>query len=279
MKGTSSIPVGIAFRAETETVADDPLVTALEETYERVENPLELMDPVQVRASYHSLHCLRMSPASDRGVDERYLDEVLQRITESGRYSALSDHLGTTTIGDVELGHFVPPQRTRTCLNATVDNVNKILSRSGFPSFFLENIAHFGHPDQGLVEMTELQFIRRLVEETGVGILLDVTNAYANSLNLPADYPDVEEYLEEMIEIAPRLQIHVAGGHYAEDGCYLDSHAYAVPDEVWALLGRVVRAGGTKTQAVFIERDNNLEGEHGLLNEILRARSILSLGE
>jgi len=78
-------------------------------------------------------------------------------------------------------------------------------------------------------EMSEPAFFNRLYAETGCGMLLDLHNLYANSLNIGIS---VEEYLAELNpEIV--VEFHLAGGD-ALRGFHTDSHSRPTPAAVWA---------------------------------------------
>lgn len=79
------------------------------------------------------------------------------------------------------------------------------------------------------LEMSEPEFFNRLHAETGCGMLLDLHNLYANTLNLGLS---AEEYLSG---IDPTIvkEIHLAGGDWLK-GHYTDSHSRPTPPPVWA---------------------------------------------
>jgi uncharacterized protein (UPF0276 family) len=76
--------------------------------------------------------------------------------------------------------------------------------------------------------MTEPAFFNRLHAETGCGMLLDLHNLYANTLNLGIQ---AEEYLSE-IDPEIVVEIHLAGGDWLK-GHYTDSHSRKTPSPVW----------------------------------------------
>ena len=73
-------------------------------------------------------------------------------------------------------------------------------------------------------DMSEPAFFNRLHAKTGCGMLLDLHNLYANTLNLGIS---ADEYLAELDpEIV--VEIHLAGGDWLK-GHYTDSHSRRTP--------------------------------------------------
>jgi uncharacterized protein (UPF0276 family) len=136
--------------------------------------------------------------------------------------------------------------------------------------FLLENnVYYFRYPDQ---DLSEEEFLNRLCDRSGCGVLLDLHNLYTNSVNhhFPAD-----EYLGNL-DLANVTEIHIAGG-VPMMGFHTDSHTGPVLDPVWRLLEAVVplapRLRGVTFE--FHESSYGLLGESGILEQIDRARAIL----
>ena len=135
--------------------------------------------------------------------------------------------------------------------------------------FYLENIAALFY-FKGT--MSEAEFLTRVLQRTGCGWLLDVTNLYANARNHGYD---AAAFLRQVVPTATRLQIHLSGGYFdAEAGLYMDSHSRPVPDEVWSLYRQALELGRGKVDAVFIERDQDFPDEAGWRAEFRRAHGI-----
>lgn len=109
--------------------------------------------------------------------------------------------------------------------------------------------------------MSESAFISCILEETGCGLLLDVTNLYTNSINFGFD---PLRWLDS-IPCDRIVQLHVAGGHWS-NGSLIDSHSLPVPDAVWSLVDAACRRAPVK--AACIERDENLPAFSELCAEI-----------
>ena len=268
--------IGYALWEENLSLLGDPLLTGGEITFERVDDPLRLGRYLGgLDLAYISVHALNLSPASPEPPPRAYLDALLALAEENGA-AAVSDHLGFTRDGGggVEIGHFAPPPFTSAALDATCRNLDLIQSHFRSLPFYLENIAALFH-FKGT--MSEAEFLTRVLQRTGCGWLLDVTNLYANARNHGYD---ASAFLCQVVPAAPRLQIHLSGGYFdAEAGLYMDSHSRPVPDEVWGLYRQALELGRGKVDAVFIERDQDFPDEAGWRAEFRRAHGIAHVVE
>jgi uncharacterized protein (UPF0276 family) len=260
---------GYALWPENRDILGRPGVNAVEVTFERVDDPLRQGSLfTDAGIDYVSVHALKLSPASPDAATPEYLDAILDLADEVGAV-ALSDHLGFTRGGGVELMHFAPPPFTQAALDVTCRNLDRIQRHFRGRPFYLENIASLFHFHG---TMTEADFLARVLQRTGCGWLLDVTNLYANARN---HHFDAGDFLAQVLPVAPRVQIHLSGGFYdAEAGRYIDSHSAPIPEAVWHLYREALELGRGKIDAVFIERDLDFPEEQAWLDEATRARRI-----
>lgn len=219
------------------------------------------------------MHTLDLSVSSPEPPDVKYLDALVEVANENGA-SAITDHLGFThgVAGGFGVGHVMAPPFTEAALDATCRNIDVIQRHFGNFKFYVENLAHF-FAWQG--ESDEITFMTRILERTGCGLLLDITNSYANQQNFG---DDTGEFIRAVIPAAHRVQMHLAGGYFDESwGRYIDSHSESIPTEVWTLYEEALTVGRGKVDAVFIERDWKFPREEGWRNEVHRAKYIAEL--
>jgi hypothetical protein len=263
--------IGYALREQNRPILDDPAIDAVEVTFERADDPLRVERYIgELAPRYVSIHALKLSPGSPDPPAEEYMAR-LKAIAEENDAHAISDHLGFTrdSAGGTELGHFAPVPMTRAALDATSRNIDLLQQYFDPLEFYIETIACLFRLEG---EMTEADFLGKLLRRTGCGWLLDVTNVYANAINFKFD---PREFIDVVLPDAPRVQIHLAGGVFDEKvGMYIDSHSHPVPDDVWALYRHALRRGRGKIEAVFIERDQNFPDEDDWRGEARRAREI-----
>jgi uncharacterized protein (UPF0276 family) len=270
--------IGFGLRPENRHLLADPSARpAVEITLEHADDPLRIDRFLAANhPPYVSIHSLELSLSSPVTPPEEYMD-TLNAIALENDATAVSDHLGFTrdSSGKHAMGHFAPPPFSPDALRATRRNVEWIQNRlSGLP-FYVENIAYFfALPGP----MSEAEFLRRLMADTGCGWLLDVTNLYANSINHGYD---ARAFLDEVMPVASSVQMHLAGGFMdRKSKFYIDSHSEPVPQPVWDLYDYALQLGRGKVEAVFIERDDNFPQTQGWLDELDHARRIaVSVGE
>ncbi|PIM50353.1 hypothetical protein CS062_25495, partial [Roseateles chitinivorans] len=109
-----------------------------------------------------------------------------------------------------------------------VDNIHRTRAQLDVP-LAVENIASFVEWPES--DLTESEFLTELVDRTGVLLVLDVANVYANARNRGRDP------LRELTRL-PVEQVaysHVAGGRDGAD-FYHDTHAARTPPEVLDLV-------------------------------------------
>ena len=263
--------IGYAIREQNRPILDDPAINAAEMTFERTDDPLRVDRYIQeLDFDYTSVHALKLSVCSPEPPNQKYLDS-LKTIALENDAVAVSDHLGFTrdTDGGVEIGHFAPPPYTEAALKCTCRNIARIQQYFGEIRFYVENIAYLFQFDG---TMSEAKFLGRVLNNTGCGWLLDVTNVYANAMNFGYDS---YQFIEEVMSATNSVQMHLAGGYYNEQAkMYLDSHSHPIPEEVWDLYEYSLELANGRAKAVFIERDQNFPDEDGWRQEIHKAREI-----
>lgn len=263
--------IGYAIREQNRPILNDPAINAAEITFERADDPLRIDRYIQDNDFDHvSVHALKLSVASPEPPGERYM-KALKAIAMENGAASISDHLGFTRDGHhgVEMGHFAPPPYTEPALEATVRNIDIIQKYFGDICFYVENIAYL-FAFEGT--MSEAEFLRRVLKQTGCGWVLDVTNVYANATNFGFD---AYEFIAEVMPEAERVQMHLAGGFYDDKAeMYIDSHSHPIPEAVWDLYRHSLELGRGKVDAVFIERDQNFPDEAGWREEVRTTRQI-----
>jgi uncharacterized protein len=259
---------GISFRPawRWEVVRHRAELGAVECIPDDVAGPSGLRDLLLIRDAVPVLlHGIGLSLGSAEGLDPARLAH-LARVVEAVRPPWLSEHIAFTRAGGFEIGHLMPLPFTREAVAAVARNV-AVLKRAipGVP-IALENIAYtFTHPDS---EMTEAGFVRAVLDEADVHLLLDLENVHANSRN--HGYDPIAHL--ESLPLERVVEVHLAGG-VVRGGEYADTHTRPVPEESWALLEWLAPRADVK--AVLIERDDDLPPFAELLAEVRRAGDIL----
>lgn len=117
-------------------------------------------------------------------------------------------------------------------------------------------------------DMSEIDFIRAVLEEADCDLHLDVNNLYVNSVNFGFDPFDFLKQLPgERI-----VYIHTAGHLRLAPDLIVDTHGAAVIDPVWALLDETYRRFGVAP--TLLERDINIPPLGELVPEIERIAAL-----
>ena len=202
-------------------------------------------------------HGISLSLGSAEGIDTDRVDN-LARVAALLDAPLVSEHVAFVRAGGAEAGHLLPVPRTYEALDVLARNIT--VTQSGLPvPLAVENIAAlFDWPDD---ELSEGEFLAELIERTGVTLVLDIANVYANALNRRRD-PWTELQRLPVDRIA---YCHIAGGS-VRDGMYHDTHTDPVPPEVLELLTEATRSGFAS--ALMLERDGHYPPAAELLDEL-----------
>ena len=165
-------------------------------------------------------HGIKLSIGSASPIPEQYLRDMKWLTDDVGAYY-YSDHYALTHDDDMlDIGHLSPLWFTKEMLAHVCSRVDQIQQFIGKP-LVLENItAPFTIPE---ADYEELEFISRVCEKTGCGLLLDVTNVFINAFNQKKDAMQ----LVRQYPLQNLVHIHLAGGEIHE-GVFYDSHSQGI---------------------------------------------------
>ncbi len=146
-------------------------------------------------------------------------------------------------------------------VSARVRRVQDLLERR----IALENASYYAAPGQ---RMSELAFIRAVLERADCDLLLDVNNIWVNSIN---HRYDPVAFLDGLPLERVRY-VHVAGHYVEAEDLRVDTHGSDVIDPVWGLLEHAYsRLGPAPT---LLERDFNIPPLPDLLAELAQIRRL-----
>ena len=175
-------------------------------------------------------HGIGLSLPSAMPLDEAVLDQVAASHRDLG-YEWYSEHLSMflaphRSVPNAQAGMGLPVPFDEEMLRLVAPKVRQLSDALGGARILMENGTIFSEVPEP--DMSEPEFFNRLAAEAGAGMLLDLHNLYANSLNLGVD---AEAYLAALDpEIV--VEIHLAGGDRLK-GHYTDSHSRRTPSPVW----------------------------------------------
>jgi len=207
------------------------------------------------------MHGVSLSIGSTDPLDRSYVRK-LRDLAERVDAAWISDHLCWTGIGGRNTHDLLPMPLTEQSLAHVADRVRAVQDWLGRP-IALENPSSYLEFRASTIP--EWEFLGRLTDETGCGLLLDVNNVYVSAANHGFD---AETYIDAVP--ADRIvQIHLAG--CSDHGTHLiDTHDHPVAAPVWPLYARAQRrTGGVAT---LLEWDARIPAYPDLLAELGKAR-------
>ena len=210
-------------------------------------------------------HGVNTSVGSLEPLDEAYLAKAAN-VARRLDCQWFSEHLAFTHCDDVEIGQLIPVQFSEENMAFIAGKIRAASRALGVP-MLIENIAYyFTIPGSTL---SEIDFILRILETARCGLLLDIHNLYANSINHDFDpYTFIDRVPAEAV-----VEIHVAGGAWYE-GMYVDTHGHAISEEVLALVDYALAT--KQPRAIVLEREKNFPPMPLLLGEIRELRRLWS---
>ncbi|MDX2141724.1 MAG: DUF692 domain-containing protein [Rhodospirillaceae bacterium] len=228
---------------------------------------LAMLDEIRKRHPI-SCHGVGLSLGSAQGVDAAHL-ERLQRLFERVRPGLVSEHLSWSVIDGAYINDLLPLPYTEESFKVVADNISRAQDAFGRrilienPSSYLEFTA---------TTMPEWEFLTRLADRTGCGLLLDANNVFVSAAN---NGFDARHYLSQ-IPASMIGEIHLAGHSVEDEGesrVLVDTHGAHVCDPVWTLYRELVaRIGAAPT---LIEWDMDIPAFAELSREAGRAQSIM----
>jgi uncharacterized protein len=129
----------------------------------------------------------------------------------------------------------------------------------------VEHVSYYAAPAQ---EMSELDFVRAVLDEADCNLLLDVNNIWVNSINHGYD---ATAFLQGL-PLERVVYCHVAGHFDEAEDLKVDTHGSPVIDPVWQLLADA--CGRLPGLPVLLERDFNFPPLPELLQEVAEVRRI-----
>ncbi|NYT41248.1 DUF692 domain-containing protein [Sphingomonas sp. R-74633] len=209
------------------------------------------------------LHGVSLSIGSTAPLDMGYLAK-LRDLAERFRPLWISDHLCWTGVQGVNSHDLLPIPLTEAALDHVAGRVAAVQDFLGRP-LIVENPSTY--LEFRASQMHEAEFLARLCELTGCGLLLDVNNVHVSSFNHaldPLTYIDA-------IPAEHVVQVHLAGP--SDHGTHLiDTHDAPVPDAVWPLYARLWERCGPV--ATMVEWDANVPAFDVVAAELAKARRV-----
>lgn len=211
------------------------------------------------------MHGVSLSIGSTDPLDFDYLQK-LKRLAGEIRPAWVSDHVCWTGVMGVNTHDLLPIPFTEESLahvSARVKVVQDFLERP----LVLENPTTYARFT--VSTMSEWDFLARLSDDTGCGLLIDVNNVYVASVN--HDF-DAGEYLRALPHYRI-VQLHL-GGHTDVGTHVIDTHDRAVSEAVWEVYRAAIEMTGPVS--TLLEWDEDIPPLPMMQAELERARSFVA---
>lgn len=207
------------------------------------------------------MHGVSLSIGSADPLDFEYLAR-LKRLADSIGAVLVSDHVCWTGVAGINTHDLLPIPFTEASLAHVIRRIRTVQEFLERPLLLENPSTYVGFAGSTL---TEWEFLTRMAQETGCGLLLDVNNVYVSSVN--HDFDPVE-----YVRCLPHdrvAQIHLAG-HTQVGTHVIDTHDCPVADCVWQLYRLAGELAGEVP--ALLEWDDRIPSFPELQAELGKAR-------
>ncbi len=201
-------------------------------------------------------HGLSLSIGGPAPIDVDFVRRI-KTFLDQHRIAVYSEHLSYCS-GKGHLYDLMPIPFTDVAVRhvaARVKQVEDMLERP----LILENVSFYAAP---WAQMSELDFVKAVLEEADCKLLLDVNNIYVNSIN---HQYDASAFLAAM-PTERIAYLHIAGHFKHSEELLIDTHGSDINAPVWRLLQDCYSRHGVFP--TLLERDFNLPPMAKLTDEL-----------
>ena len=216
------------------------------------------------------LHGVGMSLGGEAPLNRDHLKRF-KHAAERYEPMIVSEHLAWSSHDTTYYNDLLPVPYTKPVLDRVVSHIHQFQNELG-RKMLLENPSTYVAFEQ--CDMSETDFLKEIVKQSGCGLLLDINNVYVSATNhsySPARY--LAEFPLDHVR-----EIHLAGHATEEDEngapLLIDAHDREVSDAVWSIFEKVIRKVGPVP--TLIEWDNDVPAWDVLKDEATKADEILT---
>lgn len=216
----------------------------------------------KLRSHYDlAFHGVTLSLAAPQELDKKYLNQ-LKNFCDELKPVRVSDHLCWSSTGEHFWHDLLPFPYTEENLNRLIEKVlawQDVLQRP----LVLENLSAYIRSNNS--EMSEYEFLARLVKKTNCQILLDLNNMIVNAKNFNIDpYEELKH-----IDLKSVSQVHLAG-HVDGKNFAIDTHSKEPNAETWKLWAYVSERAKIP---YMIEWDDDIPTFETVYEQLQKAKS------
>lgn len=209
-------------------------------------------------------HGLSLSIGSPDPLDEAFVHQV-KNFMKQHNVLLYSEHLSYCS-ADGHMYDLMPLPFTDESVKYVSQRIQRVQDILEQP-IAMENVSSYvtlpGH-------LSEVEFMKAVLNESNCRMLLDVNNVYVNSVNHGFD---AEAYIKALP--SDRIDyIHIAGHYDEADDLLVDTHGADVKEDVWQLLKVAYQQHGVIP--TLLERDFNFPELDELQREVNQIKQIQS---
>jgi uncharacterized protein len=217
-----------------------------------------------------SVHGVGLSIGAEGPLDPDHLAR-LKHLVDWLQPASFSEHLAWSTHDSHFLNDLLPVAYTEATLATVCDHIDQVQTLLGRQMLLENPSTYVAFSDS---EMSEIDYIKQIVERTGCGLLLDVNNVFVSATNQQTDpYSYIDAFPVEAVG-----EIHLGGHDEDEDDhgapLLIDSHGREVVDPVWTLYDYTIAKSGPRP--TLIEWDTDVPDWPVLAKEAERADRALA---
>lgn len=208
-------------------------------------------------------HGLSLSLGGPAPLDEVFLKRVKTFLREH-KVKLYTEHLSYCS-DDGHMYDLMPIPFTEEAVryvSARIRRAQEILEQK----IAIENASFYVAPV--INKMSELEFIKAVLEEADCLLHLDVNNVYVNSVN---HRYDALQFIRSL-PAERTVYLHIAGHYREAEDLIVDTHGAGVIDPVWALLEKTYQIFGV--HPTLLERDFNIPPLEELAAEVRRIAAL-----
>ena len=195
----------------------------------------KMMDRIKSYKYHKIVHGVNTPVGGSTLPDPKQIPLFLKMVTEFNSPWAsehLSFNIARINKREFKTAFSLPPRQTMAGVKTAVRSIRSLADQLAVP-FAVENGVNYLRTRKD--ELTNGEFISRVIEYADCGLVLDLHNAWTNEVN---GRQKVFDFLRQ-IPFERIWELHVAGGR-EEEGFYLDSHSGEITESLIQILRKLI---------------------------------------
>ncbi len=209
-------------------------------------------------------HGLSLSIGSPDPLDRSLLRNI-KTFLDDWEIDVYSEHLSYSQVDNAHLYDLLPIPFRKDAIAHVVDRIDQVQNFLGRP-LILEIVSYY---TPLAAEMTELEFINEILQQSGCGLLFDINNIYVNAFNHGYD---AKAFIDGLHKKNVRY-IHMAGHEQVADDLIIDTHGEAIINPVYDLYAYAIQQLDAPVP-ILLERDFNIPELDALKMEMQQLEAI-----